>query len=161
MRAPTRYPKRSRTEWQQLRQTAVERFVAGERAVTVAGALHVSYEAVRGWYHQWRDGDTSVLEVRQRGPKPRLTTDQLAQLQTELLRGPATHGYRTELWTLERIARLIKQLFGVAYHPGHVFKIMQALGWSCQKPQRRAQKRDEARIQQWLHEDWPRIKRGP
>ena len=92
MRAPTRYPKRSRTEWQQLRQTAVERFVAGERAMTVAGALHVSYEAVRGWYHQWRDGDATMVEVRRRGPKPRLTTDQRAQLQTELLRGPAAHG---------------------------------------------------------------------
>jgi transposase len=161
MRTPTRYPKRSRTEWQQLRQAAVARFVAGERPRQVAPALGVSYEAVRVWYRRWGAGDASLLEVKRRGPPARLTPAQLEQLQQELLRGPTAHGYRTELWTLKRIAQVIKQRFGVTYHPGHVFKVLRALGWSCQKPQRRAKERNEARIRQWLDEDWPRIKKGP
>ena len=85
----------------------------------------------------------------------------IEQLRQELLRGPTAHGYRTELWTLQRIAQLIKKMFAVSYHPGHVFKVLQAMDWSCQKPQRRARERNEARIQQWVEEDWLRLKKGP
>ena len=148
-------------EWQQLRQAAVERFGAGERPRTIASALGVSYEAVRVWYRRWRDADSAILEVKCRGRSARLTSEQLEQLQQELLRGPSAHGYRTELWTLERIATVTRRLFAISYHPAHVSKVLHALGWSCQKPQRRAKERNEARIRQWIHEDWPRLKKGP
>jgi transposase len=77
-----------------------------------------------------------------------------------LLRGPTAHGYRTELWTLQRIATVIKEQFGISYRPCHVLKVLPAIGRSCQKPQRRAKERNEPRIQQWLQEDWPRTKKG-
>jgi transposase len=32
------------------------------------------------------------------------------------------------------VADLIKREFGVRYHPGHVWKILAALGWSPQRP---------------------------
>jgi transposase len=35
------------------------------------------------------------------------------------------------------------------------------LGWSPQKPQRRAAERDEAEIQRWAKEAWPRVKKKP
>src|ERR1019366_3892577 len=35
--------------------------------------------------------------------------------------------------TSERVADLIEQEFGVRYHPGHVWKILVALGWSATK----------------------------
>lgn len=160
MRTPTRYPKRSRADWQQLRQEAMARFAAGERPLTIAPDLGISYEAVRVWYRRWQAGDQTLPQVRARGRQARLTPEQLEQLQQELLRGPTAHGYRTELWTLERIAAVIKRLFGVRYHTAHVSKLLHALGWSCQKPQRRAKERNEERIRQWVHEDWPRLKKG-
>jgi transposase len=161
MRTPTQYPKRSRTEWQQVRQAAVARFVAGERPRQIAPALGVSYEAVRLWYHRWGQSDATLLSGKPRGRPARLSSAQLEQLTRELLRGPTAHGYATELWTCKRIAAVIKKQFGVSYHESHVFKILRALGWTCQKPERRAKERNEARIQQWLAEDWPRIKKGP
>jgi transposase len=161
MRSPTRYPHRSRTEWQHLRQAARERFVAGERPLTIAPALGVSYESVRVWYRRWCAGDEALLEVKARGRQARLTSEQLEQLQQELLRGPTAHGYHTELWTLERIAAVIRRSFHISYHPAHVSKVLHALGWSCQKPERRAKERNETRIRQWLHEDWPLLKKGP
>jgi transposase len=81
-------------------------------------------------------------------------------LAAELERGPQAHGYHTELWTLQRIADLIRKLFGVRYHPGHVHRLLGALGFSCQKPEVRAKERDEAAIQRWLREDWPALKKG-
>jgi len=77
------------------------------------------------------------------------------------LRGPQAHGYRTDLWPLRRIAELIRKLFGVRDDPAHVYKLLRRLGWSCQKPERRAKERDEAAIQRWVRADWPALRKGP
>jgi transposase len=81
-------------------------------------------------------------------------------LEDELLKGPRAHGYETELWTLARIGKLIPKLFGVRYHNSHVWVLMTKLGWSCQKPARRAKQRDEAEVESWHKVRWPKIKRG-
>jgi transposase len=40
-----------------------------------------------------------------------------------------------------------------------VWKLLrQGLGWSWQKPERRALQRDEAAIEHWKTHEWPRIK---
>jgi transposase len=98
---------------------------------------------------------------RQADPRPAstLSAAQRRRLVTLLGQGALHAGYRTELWTLPRVAELIRDEFGVRYHPAHVWKVLTALGWSCQKPERRAVERDEAAIARWKREDWPRIKK--
>jgi transposase len=88
-----------------------------------------------------------------------LSPGQKAQLVRLLVKGPLRAGYTTDLWTLARVAKLIQQEFGVGYHPGHVWKLLTGLGWSCQKPERRALERDEAAIARWKYTEWPRIKK--
>ena len=162
MRTPTCYPRRSREQWEQVRQQAAVLYAQGRCLGQVAAVLKVSAEAAWVWYHKWQEGGAPALRRKSPGgPRPKLSAEQLQQWEHELLKGPRHHGYKTELWTLERITRLIKRLFGVSYHPGHVFKILRAMGWSCQKPARRAKERDEPGIDRWKHQDWPRIKRGP
>jgi transposase len=161
MRAPTQYPKRSRQQWEELRQQAASRYVQGQRIGEVAQALNVSPEAARLWFHKWKAGGVQALRRKSPGgPKAKLSPEQLGQLETELLKGPTAQGYQTDFWTLERITHLIRKLFGVRYHRGHVFRLLRAMGWTCQKPTRRARERDEAAIQRWLRQDWPRIKKG-
>ena len=80
--------------------------------------------------------------------------------------GPAAHGFPTVLWTLSRVAVVIQRLIGVADHPGHVWPVLRALGWSLQRPARRARERDEAAIAQWKRRRWaalpgPRAARHP
>jgi len=83
------------------------------------------------------------------GRKPRLNADQINQIERGLKRGPRTLGYETGLWTANRVVHLIEQQCGVSYHPGHVWKILQRLGWSCQRPTGRALERDEKDIRRW------------
>jgi Winged helix-turn helix len=59
------------------------------------------------------------------------------------VRGPTAHGYATQLWTLARVAEVIERITGVRYHPGHVWRLLRELGWSVQRPARRAAERDE------------------
>jgi transposase len=160
MRAPSRYPKRQPSEWPQLRQTALTHFVAGKRPASVARALNISHETARRWCHHWH-ATAAALPRRPHGPQPRLGPEQLAELERQLLRGPLAQGYATDLWTLARIADLIRKLFGVRHHPSHVFRLLRGLGWSCQKPEQRAKERDEAAIQRWVRADWPALKKGP
>ena len=95
------------------------------------------------------------------GRKPRLNQRQKARLEQRLLAGPERLGYETALWTSERVAELIRQDFGVSYHPGHVWKLLASLGWSCQRPAGRALERDEPAIRHWKKVTWPDIKKKP
>src|SRR6516162_4463247 len=75
--------------------------------------------------------------------------------------GPEKLGYETPLWTCARVAHLIDNEFGVEYHPGHVWKILDDLGWSCQRPVGRARERNEEAIRRWRRVEWPGIKKKP
>ena len=130
------------------------------RPIRVAEALGVSPAAVTRWRQAWRKGGEKALVGKPHpGGKARLTSAELRRLAKLLLKGPRRHGYSTELWTLVRVAEVIAVNFGVQYHPGHVWKILRSMGWSCQKPERRARERDEQAIETWRQHDWPRIKK--
>jgi hypothetical protein len=69
------------------------------------------------------------------------------------------NGFAGQLWTLERIALVIERLTGLRHHPAHLWAILHhRLGWSVQRPRRRAAERDQAAIDHWVKVDWPRIK---
>jgi len=94
------------------------------------------------------------------GRPPLLSATQLRQIERALLRGARAHGYPTELWTLRRVAEVVERTTGVRYHPGHVWKILRGLGWSRQNPARQAVERDKEKIEAWVKERWPELKKG-
>ena len=78
----------------------------------------------------------------------------------ELLeRGAEAHGFRGEVWTCERVAIVIRKEFGVSYHPAHVSRLLKGLRQSLQKPQRRAEQRNEEAIEHWKEHRWPSLKK--
>jgi transposase len=93
------------------------------------------------------------------GRPPKLSLMQRNRLVKLLIKGPMTYGHRTDLWTCDRIAKLIWREFRVRYHRNHVARLMRQLGWSYQKPERRALERDEEAIDRWKRKDWPRVKK--
>jgi transposase len=80
-------------------------------------------------------------------------------LERALGRGAYVYGYAEDYWALDRIAHLIWDLFRVRYRPSGVWYLLQRLGWSCQKPQRRTLQRDDEAIAHWKHYVWPHIKK--
>jgi transposase len=57
---------------------------------------------------------------------------------------------------------VIEQLTGVRRHPAWVWALLRyRLGWSVQRPVRRAAERDQTAIDRWVKDDWPRIKQTP
>ncbi len=127
----------------------------------VAAACGVTVAAVKHWKCAWRERRAAGLAARRHpGPTPNLSDDDLVRLEKTLGAGAHKAGFDSDLWTCPRVAQVIERRFGVAYHPAHVWKILQKLGWSCQKPERRARERDEAAIAHWRKVRWPAIKKG-
>lgn len=128
----------------------------------VVRQLSVSRQTASRWYHAWHAGGKTALRGAGRtGRERKLTEDQLQVLAESLLQGARAHGFSTELWTLKRIAQVIRRTFKVSYHPCHVWKLLGDLGWSCQRPVRRARERNEDAIRRWLQYRWPRVKKRP
>ena len=44
------------------------------------------------------------------------------------------------------------------FHRSHVARLLHELGFSCQKPERRALERDEEKIEDWKCKRWPQVK---
>ena len=75
-------------------------------------------------------------------------------------RGPTAYGFRGQVWTRQRVAEVIRVVYGVVYHPAHGGRLLKALRWRPQKPMRRARQRDEAAMARWRTETWPAINKG-
>ena len=116
--------------------------------------------SVMRWRDARRRGGAKALKVRFSPGRPsKLDAAQRRRLVGLLLKGATAHGWRTNLWTTARIAELIRREFSVAYHRDHIGRLLHSLGWSVQKPERRALERNEEAIARWKQQDWPRIKK--
>jgi transposase len=146
-------------ELERRRRHAVRLLHQGESPTLVARILGVHRVTLYHWLRQ--EQQPGGLAARpHRGQPPRLSDPQLAQLERWLLQGAKAHGWSNDLWTTRRVAELIRRRFGVAYHPDHVGRFLHArLRWSCQKPRRQARERDDAEVDAWRRDAFPRIRR--
>jgi transposase len=128
----------------------------------VARHVGVHRQSVSRWAQQLeQEGPAGLKQAGRAGRKPRLSVEDLERIELGLKKGPEEFGYESGLWTSARVARLIQQECGVDYHPGHVWRILRQLGWSCQRPTGRALERDEKAIAEWKRKRWPEIKKKP
>jgi transposase len=128
----------------------------------IARRIGCNASSVMRWRNAFRSGGSEGLKAKPAsGRPPKLRSHQKQRLVRLLAQGALAHGYRTELWTTQRIADLIGQAFGVRYHRNHVGKLLHQVGWSHQKPERRALERDEEAIAKWKQTVWPRVKKTP
>jgi transposase len=154
--------KRDFDQLQRRRLRAARLFDRGWRKSEVARHVGVSAQSVGRWYAAWQAGGADGLKKAGRaGRKPRLGADQMEQIEHALRQGPQALGYDTPLWTAARVADLIERQTRVRYHPDHVYRLLQHLGWSCQRPVGRALERDERAIRRWKRDRWPAIKKKP
>jgi len=144
------------------RTRAVALLRRGHSYQAVARMVQSSISSLVRWMQSFRRKGKAGLKPRPTpGRPPEMSDSQKRELIGLLKRGSRAAGYSTEMWTTRRVAEQIQGHWGIAYHPGHVWKILIALGWSCQKPERRALQRNPRKIRQWKQRDWPRIKKNP
>ena len=147
---------------EQRRLQAITLFEKDFPPVEIARKLGVDRRSVRRWKASYlKEGPDGIKAKSVPGRPSRLTLRDKKKLERTLLRGAHRAGYSTDLWTCPRVAKLIRQKFGVIYHARYVPRLLRRMGWSPQKPERRARERDEDAIRRWVKVDWPRLKKKP
>jgi len=153
-------PPGSPEELEQRRYRAIDLLQQGYEPVEVARMLDVERRSVRRWKATFRQKGRDGLKRKPTAGRPlKLDEKGREKLERALMKGAKAAGFPTDLWTCPRIAQLIESRFGVHYHVNHIGRLLRSLGWSPQKPQRRAVERNEEAIQRWVKEEWPRIKK--
>ncbi len=156
--APTRP-----TEWREgRRMRAWELYAQGWNQTKIAQTLGVTQGAVSQWLKAARAGGGKEALRRRPAPgiTPKLTVEQRTELPELLRRGAEYFGFVGEVWTGRRVAQVIENHFSVRYHPEYIPRLLRSMGWSLQKPMRRAIQRDEEKVERWKHEEWPMLKKS-
>lgn len=144
------------------RMQGVDMILGGMTQADVGEELGVHPHTVAHWMAIYRTKGKEGLRWTGREGRPALLDDgQKERLKKILAKGPTSYGYVIGLWTLPRVVQVINQEFGVAYSEAHVWKVLQGIGWSCQRPTKRAVERDEQKIKEWKQKTWPALKKTP
>lgn len=154
-------PHGSQETLEKRRWRALDLLKQGLNLSQVAAKVGSAPSSVLRWQRAFRKQGRRALKPRPvPGRPPKLNARQKRQLSKILLAGALGAGYSTDLWTQKRVAKVIQARFGVDYHPNHMWRLLQSLGWSVQKPEKRARERDEKAIAHWKRYRWPHIKKG-
>jgi transposase len=143
-------------EWRRFR--AVELAQLGWVHRDIAEALGVSEAAVSQWLAHARSGGVEGLLAHPHGGHVKLTAEQKRLLPDFLWHGAEAYGFRGDVWTCARIAKVLRWEFGISFHKDHVSRILKAMGWTPQIPITRAIQRNEEEIERWRTETWPKLR---
>jgi transposase len=147
-------------ELERRRLLAVQRVCEGYTAFEVADFLGVDPGSVRRWVAAFHREGTAGLAARPAsGRPPRLTATQEKFVRRWLADNPLDHGFATELWTAPRLRLLIKEEFGVTFHPDYLGTWLRQRGYTPQLPRPVHREADQCEMDRWLACDWLGIKR--
>lgn len=136
--------------------------IEGYTTRQISRALKVHRSTVPLWIEQWnKERESGLLEGHRSGRPAELTVSQREQLEDILDSGPVAYGLETGIWTSPVIGQVIEEEFGVCYHPGHVRKLLQRLGYSVQRPTTRLVQADPAAKRKWVRYTYPNLKKKP
>jgi transposase len=143
------------------RVRAARLLLQGKAPAEVAIKVGAPRQTVYRWLDVLNEGGIDALREMSKGGRPaQLDSTQHDRLRQILLAGPQAAGFGTELWTLKRVRATIQREFGVQYSEVHVWRLLGKLGFSSQKPEKRAKERDEAAIERWKRRTWPALKKS-
>lgn len=136
--------------------------LAGKGCAEIAVAVGVARQTLYTWKRLFDEGGINALRsVPERGRPAQLDVGQLATIRAAILQSPTEHGFGTELWTLKRVGTVIERLHGVRFSQTQIWRILGAMGFSPQKPEKRAIERNEDTVRSWKRSTWPALKKKP
>ena len=128
----------------------------------ITSILKATRSRVSEWLKYYEAyGYEALLEGYRPGRPPGLTKGNKQALTDIIDSGPVAYGFLSGVWTSPMIARVIQEEFGVAYHPGHVRRLLHQLGFSVQRPKRKLVRADPQEQDRWHRHTYPNLKKTP
>jgi len=144
------------------RAKAMLGYIDGKRVVELMSELDVARSTINQWLRWYETKGVDALRSRKApGAAPKLTPEQMAELETLIEAGPQAEGYASGVWTGPMVGDLIHKRYGVRYHNHHVPRLLHQLGFSVQRPRKRLARADAQEQAVWLRDRLPRIKKKP
>jgi transposase len=145
-----------------LRERAVAMHEAGNTQLAIAAALGVHKNTVHQWLKGWRVAGAAALKAKKRGRRHEaqrlLDAGQAAEVQRLMTENcPDQLDLPHALWGREAVRELARARFGVRLALRTVSDYLRRWGFTPQRPVKRALERQDAAIQAWLAEHYPRI----
>ncbi len=126
----------------------------------VARCVGVTRRSVSRWSTLQEQSRMEALKRPDRfGLPPKLNNAQRGELIRALKVGALAARFASELWTLPRIAKFIRERFGVELSQPSIWCMLQDLGWSVYRPAGRAREHDEAAIRTRKEKRWLTLER--
>jgi transposase len=145
-----------------LRERAVAMHEAGSSQLAIASALGVHKNTVHRWLKGWRVAGAGALKAKKRGrrheAKRLLDAERAAEVQRLMIgHCPDQLELPFALWGREAVRDLVRARFGVRLALRTVSDYLRRWGFTPQRPVKRALERQDAAIQAWLAEHYPKI----
>jgi transposase len=145
-----------------IRTQAVRRVVEdGELPSEVMKSYGLCRTTIYPWLREFEDkGWEALAESISQGPAPKLTDHQKQRVKRWILgKDPRQYGFDFGLWSRRIVQQLIEEKMGVSLCLTSVGKLLASLDITPQMPLRRAYERDPKRVQLWLDEEYPKLKK--
>lgn len=156
----TSAPSRDRKKLEQRRFRAGRLFAKGTSQYAVAKYCGVSTAAAHQWHTAWEADKKDGLKSKGHPGFPSAYTPEKKRgLKRIILAGPTAFGYATDFWTIDRIRAVAKKKLGVSLALKRTWATVIDLGFSVQKPERRARERNEQAITDWKQRTFPGLKK--
>lgn len=153
--------KRTPDALQEIRYLVVSLKKKGHTNDDIARMVGLSKGGVCLIWKKYRTGGEAGLLLGKRGkpPQRKLSNKQAWRVQNWILdKMPDQLKLPYALWTREAVARLIHDRFGISVSKWTVGRYLRAWDFTPQKPVLRAYEQNPIEVQQWLDEEYPRIK---
>jgi transposase len=112
-------------------------------------------QTLRDWVHRFNaSGPEGLIDNWMKGPKPRLSAEQLAEFAHIVEARPDREKDGVVRWRRIDLKRVIAERFGVDFHPRYVGTLLQKLGFSHISARPRHPAQDE-RIIEAFKNVWP------
>jgi transposase len=140
-----------------IRERAVQAISRGLRMGEVADTFGID----RATLYRWVVRSGSVgLERKVGSGRPRLlrglTENELVNI---VLKSATSFGFETDLWTIGRLHRVIRETYQVEISHDTVWRRLREAGLTYQKPERQYFQMDDETRQEWMRSEAPKIRR--
>ena len=152
--------KLSHEKLEEIRIGAVQAIQSGERPSHVAKKMGLYTNQVFVWLAKVREGGLEALKSRIATGRPkRLSGSQIRWIyNTVTTKNPLQLKFEFALWTRGMVRTLIFRKYRVKLSEVSVGRLLAQLGLTCQKPLSKATEQNPSLVEQWLKEEFPRIK---
>lgn len=150
----------SRKQREKIRLKAGKLFKKGIHQAEIARKLGVTPAAVNYWHKEWENhGSKGLKSLGHPGFDSKLTEEKRQSFKQAILKGPLAYGYETNLWTLPRLAAVMKKVSKVQFSEVWTWHIVRGLGFTPQKPQLKAREQNKQAVSEWETKTLPGLKK--